>query len=201
MEATPLAIRSAPFTLHFLNVPHIQQAVENQSSEHRRPTPPHRPYAARRTKPPGQLGRPAHTGAELSWRPPQWHEHESRGRCSYDGVLPQIRARHHQAHQLQPHPHTRAPGPVACGGRAIWVANWPLCSGGRPGRRVGAAAVAAHHEEGRAGLAARLRNSPRSTQAEPQDKMDLQDSANGEAGSLATAFSKVAPPPPPMGGV
>ena len=43
--------------------------------------------------------------------------------------------------------------------REIWVANWALCSGGRPSRRVGAAAVAAHHEEGRAGLAARLRKS------------------------------------------
>jgi hypothetical protein len=44
----------------------------------------------------------------------QWADrHESRGRCSYDGVLPQIRTRHHQTHRLQPHPHTRAPGPVA----------------------------------------------------------------------------------------
>jgi hypothetical protein len=31
--------------------------------EHRRLISPHRPYAARRTKPPGQLG-PTHTGAE-----------------------------------------------------------------------------------------------------------------------------------------
>jgi hypothetical protein len=41
--------------------------------------------------------------------------------------------------------------------REIWVANWALCSGGRPIRRVGATAAAAHHEEGRVGLAARLR--------------------------------------------
>jgi hypothetical protein len=41
--------------------------------------------------------------------------------------------------------------------RGIWEANWALCSGGSPGRRVGAAAAAAQHEEGRVGLAARLR--------------------------------------------
>jgi ankyrin repeat protein len=33
-----------------------------------------------------------------------------------------------------------------------------------------------------------------STQAQPQDKMDMQDKANGEGGSLATAFSKTHPP-------
>jgi hypothetical protein len=40
--------------------------------EHRRPTPPHRPYAARRTKPPGQLGRQQQQhrrGAQLAAAP------------------------------------------------------------------------------------------------------------------------------------
>jgi hypothetical protein len=51
--------------------------------------------------------------------------------------------------------------------REIWVANWALCPGERPSRRVGTAAAAAQHEEGRAGLAARLRKRPKTQHTNP----------------------------------
>jgi hypothetical protein len=65
----------------------------------------------------------AHPGAEHMWRPLQWHRHEPRGRCSYDGVLPQIRTRQPlstPAGAAPTHPSTGAPG-----GRH-WAASWEL---------------------------------------------------------------------------
>jgi hypothetical protein len=59
-------------------------------------------------------------------------------------------ARHHQAHRLQPHPHTRAPGPVAgdLGSQLGTVLGREAEPAGGRGGGGGAA-----HEEGRVGLA------------------------------------------------
>jgi hypothetical protein len=62
--------------------------------------------------------------------------------------------------------------------RGVWVVNWALCSGGRPGRRVGAAAAAAQYEEGRVGLAARLRKSPQNA-ARSHDRLEAPEGRSG----------------------
>jgi hypothetical protein len=81
---------------------------------------------------------PTRTGAEHRRRPPQWHKHEARGRVAAartTGCCTAIWTRHHQAHRQQPHPHTRAPEPMA-GDTAHWA---------REEGRAGATAPATQH--------------------------------------------------------
>jgi hypothetical protein len=120
----PLALSAAPS---------CPPAAAAPGTGHCRLFSPHRSYVSRRPKPPDQIEfSPTHTGAEHRRRPPQWHGHEARGRCSYDGVrLPQIRTR-------QPLSTLAAAAPTHMSTRAFggrhWVANWALCSGRRAGR-------------------------------------------------------------------
>jgi hypothetical protein len=110
-------------------------AAPPPGTEHCRLFSPHRSYAARRPKPPGQF-RPTHTGAEHRWRPPQCHRHESRGRCSYDVRRGGTANPPYQAPLSTPA--AAAPTHTSTGafGGRHWVANWALCSRGRVGRWV-----------------------------------------------------------------
>jgi hypothetical protein len=86
-----------------------------------------------------------HTGAEHRRRPPQWHIHGAHGRCSYGGVLPQIRTRHLYKHtgcsRAHTHEHQSQWRKAQGTGRCTRGEGW-----------TGATAVVAQRK-GRAGMA------------------------------------------------
>jgi hypothetical protein len=98
---------------------------------------------------------PQRTPARSTRRPPQWHRHEARGRCSYDGCYRKSvpgTTKHTGCSRIHSHEHQSQAWRKALG----TVLE-------RKGGPVGATASAAQHEEGRVGMAARHRSgTPRS---------------------------------------